>query len=172
MLLRVGRVGKPHGLRGEVKVVPETEDPTRLEQVAHLYLGESSEVARQYAVESVRFQPFKNGTTIILGLGEVDGIDAAQAIRGLFVYADEEDLPELSDDEWFLDDLIGMSVVLENEESIGTVSDVLELPSHPILVVAREGHSDAMVPAVPEFVLSVDPDANRIVIRPIEGLLD
>ncbi|MDX1546978.1 MAG: ribosome maturation factor RimM [Rhodothermales bacterium] len=171
-LLLVGRAGKPHGVRGEVKVIPETDDPARFDALETVYLGATPEGAVPYAVESVRTQHTKRGLTVLLKLAGLAGKDDAAALRGLAVYAHEADLPPLGDDEFFLHDLVGLAVFTDDDAAVGTVRDVMELPSHAVLVVAREGKADALVPAVPAFIDDIDFDAGRLVVNAIEGLFE
>ena len=170
--LLVGRVGRPHGVRGEVKVVPETDDPERFGDLEHVYLGRHADAATAYTVESVRYQHASRGLTVVLKLEGVASREAAEALRNQEVYAARDDLPPLAEDELFLHDLIGLAVVTEAGETVGTVSDVLQMPAHDLYVVARDGRADAMIPAVPEFVVEIDMDGGRLVVRPIEGLLE
>lgn len=172
-LLLVGRVGKPHGVRGELKVIPETDDPARFEDLATLFIGPSPAEAAPHGVEGVRFQQTKRGLTVLVRLDGVASVEAASALRRQEVYAREADLPPLGDDEFFLHDLVGLDVYTDAHEApLGTVRDVLDLPMHPVLVVARRGQPDVLVPAVPEFLDEVDLDAGRLVVRPIEGLIE
>ena len=172
-LLLVGQVGKTHGVRGEVKVIPETDNPEHFARLETVFLGPQPEAAAPYAVMSVRFQRGKRGLTVVLGLDGVETVEQAAALRRQAVFAREEDLPPLDADEFFFHDLIGLDVVTEQDEQVGVVTDVLELPAHPVYVVARPGQPDAMIPAVPAFIADVDVHgARRLVVRPIEGLLD
>lgn len=171
-LLLIGRVGKTHGVRGEVKVVPETDDPERFAALATVFIGSTPDTARAYTVASVRYQQSKRGTTIVLKLEGIDTMEAAATLRRLAVFAHEEDLPALEDDEYFFHDVIGLDVVTNRDALVGTVKEVLDLPAHPVFVVARPSRADVMIPAVPAFVADVDLDGGRLVIRPIEGLLD
>lgn len=171
-LLLVGRVVKAHGLRGEIKVAAETDDLARLEGIETLYLGRAPERAAPHAVTALRFQQTKRGPLALLQLKGVGTREGADALRKLFVYAAEVDLPPLEEGEAFVHDLIGLRVESEAGEPIGTVEDILQQPAHDVYVVAREGRPDAFVPAVEAFVVSLDLDARRLVIRPIEGLLD
>ena len=171
-LLIVGRTGKPHGVMGELKVIPETDDPDRIEALETLYLGSTPDSVQPYGVDSVRYQQTKHGLTVIVHLDGITDRDAASALRGQSVFAHEDDLPPLEDGEYYLHDLIGLSVRLESGDEIGKVADVMELPGHEVLVVARPGQPKAMIPAVPEFIDELDLEAGFLVVRPIEGLLD
>jgi 16S rRNA processing protein RimM len=171
-LLLVGRIGPAHGVKGEVKVVPETDDPARFANLDTVFVGEEAETAVPAQVESVRFQEGQHGTTPLVKLESISSREEAEEKRGLLVFARQEDLPPLEPGEFFLHSLQGMNVEGEDGERIGAVRDVIELPGHPILVIGRSGAPDAMIPAVPEFVVDVDLDAGRIVVRIIEGLLE
>lgn len=172
-LLLVGRVGKTHGLRGEVKVIPETDDLARFATLERVFLGQKPEDAAPHRVASVRFQQSKRGATVVLKLDGIETMEQAAALRRQAVFAFEEDLPPLDDDEFFLHDLIGLAVVTEQGEVVGVIKEVLDLPAHHVYVVKRPGKPDAMIPAVPAFIIDLDvDDAQRLVVRPIEGLLD
>ena len=171
-LLVIGRVWRAHGVQGEAKVIPETDDPARFETLERLYIGGQAETATAYAVEAVRYQQTKRGRVVLLKLVDVQTPEAVEALRQSLVFAAEGDLPPLEEDEFFLHDLVGLAVVTEEGEAVGTVRDVMEMPGHPLFVVEREGQPDAMIPAVAEFVTDVDAEAGRVTIRPIEGLLE
>ena len=168
----MGRVGKTHGLRGEVKVIPETDDPKRFEALETVFLGKTPTQATPHAIASVRLQHTKRGPTVVLKLKGVDTVDGAAALRRLSVFARREDLPPLADDEFFLHDLIGLDVLTDQGEAVGTMADVLEMPANNVYVVSRPGLPDALIPAVPAFIDEVDIEGGRLVVRPIEGLLD
>lgn len=171
-LLLVGRVWRPHGVKGELKVYPETDDPERFADLGAVYTGTTPNTAGKMGVESVRFQSTKKGTIVVLKLAGIDSREDADALRKASVYAAEDDLPSLADDEFFLHDLVGLAVESEDGVDIGTVDEVLDLPAQDILVVRRSDGSSAMVPVVAEFIVDIDLVSERIVIRPIEGLLD
>lgn len=171
-LLLVGTCGRPHGVQGEIKVVPETDDPERLAALAQVYVGSSPETAQPRTVEAVRFQPTKRGLAALMRFKGVVGREGADALRGQAVFADQADLPPLDEGEVFLHDLIGLSVVTEAGEAVGTVTDVLPGTAHPLFVVQRDGKPDALVPDVEEIVTTIDLDAEQITIAPPEGLLD
>ena len=171
-LLLVGRVGKTHGIRGEVKVIPETDDPKRFGALETVFLGKTPEQVEPHAVASVRIQHTKRGPTVVLKLAGIDTVDGAATLRRLSVFARQEDLPPLADDEFFLHDLIGLDVMTDQGEAVGMITDVLEMPANNVYVVARPGRADALIPAVPAFIDEVDVEGGRLVVRPIEGLLE
>ena len=171
-LLLLGRVYRAHGLSGEIKVIPETDDPARFETLSALYVGRTPRTARLANVQGVRYQHARKGTLVILKLKTVDSREAAETLRGALLYAPADALPEPDADEFYLRDLVGLTAIEENGDRIGVVEDVLTFPGQDMLVIARDRQSSAMVPAVPEFVTAVDLEAGRITLRIIEGLFD
>ena len=169
-LRQIGVVTRPHGLRGEVKVRPETDDPARFETLDHVLLGADPDQAQSFRIEGVRFQEMQVGTAVVLSLEGVSSRESAQELGGLSVWVEESALPPLDDDEVYVSDLVGMEVWEGKERLAGTVVDVLDLPAQPVLVVRRTSGGDALVPFVPDLIESVDD--SRIVVRPVEGLLD
>lgn len=171
-LIQVGFVFRAHGMEGELKINPEfTDDPARFEQLETVYLGKSPRAVIRHAIVSVRYQETKRGTTVILGLSDVDSRTAAEEVMKQKVFALEEDL-ELADDEVFIHELVGLEVVDEEGERYGTVANYLEMPAQDVFVVRRPDQGEAMVPAVEDFIVEVDLEGGRLLVRPIEGLFD
>jgi 16S rRNA processing protein RimM len=176
-LLLMGRIGRVHGIRGEVKVIPETDDPERFGLVERLYLGDRPEAARPVAVEHVRFQYPKGRTVVLLTLVGMDTIEQAETIRGLSVFASMDDLPPLDDGEAYLHDLLGMTVVEVDDdgepvgEPLGTLTDVFDA-AHLLFEVSRPGRPPVLLPDVEEFVVALDLPGRRLLVRPPAGLFD
>ena len=171
-LLIVGQIVKAHGLKGECKVVPESDDPNRLLNLKRLWIGLTPQTARPYKVESARLQTSKRGITALMRFSGINTVNDVQALGKLPVFAHLEDLPPLQPGEFFLHDLVGAAVVMDDGAPVGRLKDILDTPSYDIYVVERSGKQDALIPAVPEFVITKDINIGRIVIRPIDGLLD
>jgi 16S rRNA processing protein RimM len=173
----MGRCGRAHGVRGEVKVFPETDDPARFGALRRVFVGPSAGEARAHEVARARFQPQKGRTLVLLDLADVRSREEAEALAGQYVYAAEEDLPALEAGEVYLHDLIGLAVWTVGEdgapaEAVGTVRDVLTGGAQLLLTVARDGAPDVLVPDVPEIVRDVDVPAGRILVDPPEGLFE
>ncbi len=170
-LVLVGRVIATHGIRGELKVLTESDEPERLVGLRTVRIGAAVDSARELAVESARIQILKRGKALLLRLEQVDSMEAAAALDGYQVYALQEAL-ELEADEHFVHDLVGAQVDLEDGRPLGTVADILQSSAQDVLVIRRPDAPDALVPFVKEFVLAVHVEDARIVIRPIAGLID
>lgn len=171
-LIRLGQIFRPHGVHGELKVAPETDDPTRFEALDTVYVGPDEGRVTLHRITSVRYQETKRGITVILQLDGIADRGDAEVVAKQHLYATEDALPPLEEDELFVHDLIGLDVVTEDGETVGTLSNVLPMPAHDIYVVHRPGHAEQMIPAVDDFIVEIDLEAGRLVVRPIEGLLD
>jgi 16S rRNA processing protein RimM len=112
----------------------------------------------------------QSGVAVVLSLEGLASRESAEEVSGLAVWAEEDALPPLEDDEVFVSDLVGLEVHDSDGRRAGVVSDVLDLPAQCILVVRRDAGGDALVPFVPGLIESVD--ESRIVVRDVEGLLD
>ena len=171
-MVQIGFVFRPHGMKGELKVNPEqTDDPARYEELETVYVGRTPHQVTTHAIASVRYQQTKRGVTVILGLADIESRDAAEEVTKLRVFAHEDDL-ELAEDEVFIHDLVGLDVVTEEGESLGTVANYMEMPAQDVFVVRRPDHGEAMIPAVEDFIVEVDIDGGKLVVRLVEGLID
>lgn len=171
-LVQVGFVFRPHGLTGELKIDPEhADDPERFETLPVVFLGPHPRRVTKHAITSVRYQQTKRGTTVLLGLDDVETRDAAEAVTKFKVFATEEDL-ELGEAELFVHDLVGMEVVTEGGTVLGTIANFTQMPAQDVLVVRKADGGQAMIPVVDDFLLDIDEDAERVTVRPIEGLME
>ena len=173
-LILIGLVGKPHGFRGEVKVRPETDDPDRYVDLERVWVGATPEAARELRLDGVRFQYPKGRTVVLLGFEGVDTQEAVEELRGANVYALQDELPALADGEVYVHDLIGLAVIEVDEGGaevgeIGTVRDVFE-GAQLLYQIRRADGSDVLLPDVDAFVLGIDLDAGRMLVRPPEGI--
>ena len=171
-LVRVGFVFRPHGVHGELKVDPEdTGDPTRYETWERVFVGREPQAVTRHAITGVRYQETKRGTTVILTLDGIASRDDAEAITKATVFVLDDDL-DLDEEEVFIHDLIGLDVETEDGTPVGTVVNLLELPAHEVLVVQQSQGGEALIPVVDDFIAEFNLDARRVVVRPIDGLLD
>ena len=171
----VGRIGRAHGLRGDVAVEVRTDDPgLRFSPGALLYVAaESSDGAKDPArpetlvVVAARWH---SGRLLLRFEGIVDR-DAAERVRGLLLEVEQDpaELP-LTGDEFYDHQLVGLAAHLMTGELLGSVTDVLHVPGQDLLVVTTED-GEAMIPFVAEIVTEVDVVTGRLVVDPPEGLI-
>ena len=170
MQLVVGRVGRPHGLRGEVIVEVRTDDPAQ-RFVAGASLDADPPERGPLTVAAVRWH---SGRLLVRFAGCEDR-SAAEALRGTVLAIDSDRLSPLADPEEFYDhDLIGLTVITVNGEQVGSVADVLHHGQDTLVI---EGHgsrhgAEILVPFVAPIVPAVDVAGGRLVIDPPPGLLD
>ena len=153
--LEAGEIVSTHGVRGEMKILPWADGPEFLLDYNRVRIG-----TKEYAVESCRIQKTCN----LLKVSGIDSMEAAQAMRGKVVQIYREDAPA---DLIFAAELIGVRVEANGQE-IGEVADVLDYPGNKVYVV--KGEHEYMIPAVKQFVLSIDVDANLMQVQLIEGM--
>jgi 16S rRNA processing protein RimM len=167
MQLVVGRVGRPHGLRGEVTMDVRTDDPVGRFTVGSVLMTDPVERG-PLTVAAARWH---SGRLLVTFEGCQDR-DAAEALRNTLLQIDSADLEALADPEEFYDhDLIGLDVVTVSGEPVGTVADVLH-HGQDLLVVEGTGGAEVMIPFVAALVPEVDVASGKLVIDPPPGLLD
>ena len=153
--IEAGEIVTTHGVRGEVKVLTWLDSPELLCEFDRCRIG-----GKEFRMESVRVQKTCN----LVKLSGVDTMEAAQAMRGKVVELFREDIDE---DVIFGAELIGVEVY-EEDTLLGKVTDVLDYPGNSVYVVS--GEHEYMIPAVNQFILSTDLDANRMQVKLIEGM--
>jgi 16S rRNA processing protein RimM len=166
--LVVGRIGRAHGVKGEVAVEVRTDDPD-----SRFAIGSSlrTDPAERGPLTVVRSRPH-SGRLLVLFEGVADR-DAAESLRGTLLTVDSADSRPLDDpDEFYDHELMGLEVVTLDGSPVGEVTDVLHPPGPDLLVVGREDGGEVLVPFVRDIVPTVDVPAGRLVVDPPPGLLD
>lgn len=171
--LVVGRLRKPHGLKGEVAVFPLTDSPGDVFVVGRcLQLADlaGAEVGDCLVVESVRAY-HREWLLKFEGIDSRTALDQLPGLRGLFVTAAADELPAPAEGEVYYHELVGFAVHLEDGIAVGLVSEVYDLPSGPTLEV-QGPKREFMLPFVKEFVGPIDREARRLTVRPPKGLIE
>ena len=164
---RVGVITSTHGLKGEVKVFPTTDEPERFRKLKEIIMDTGKERTTLHPV-SVRF--FKN--MVILKFREFDSVDQVEGLRQAELYVARKDALPLSENENYIADLIGLSVAEDTEgRIIGTLTDVLQTAANDVYVVDMDG-KEVLLPSIPECILNVDLEAGIITVHLMDGLLD
>lgn len=164
--LQVGVISSTHGVRGEVKVFPTTDDVTRFKQLKKVYLDTGREML-PLEIQNVKF--FKQFA--ILKFKGIDNINDIEKYRGRSLWIDREDAVDLDEDEYFIADMIGMKVYTEDGALFGTLRDVMETGANDVYIVDSEAHGEVLLPAIKECILDVDMDEERMTIHLMEGLV-
>ena len=161
--IKIGKIVNTVGLKGEVKVYNYSDSIEIYETIESRYVED-----RLTVIENVRAQ--KN--MVILKLEGADDRNAAEALRGKELYITDDDLPELPEGQYYVRDLIGMSVAEEDGNLLGHVTDVLQNTAQDIFEVESENGKKLLIPKVEQFVLDIDAEKREITVRLIEGMLD
>lgn len=165
-LLQVGVISSTHGIRGEVKVFPTTDDVKRFKKLKEVILDTGREHL-VLEVESVKF--FKQFA--ILKFRGIDHINEIEKYKGKSLFVDRKHAVELKKNEYFIADLIGLTVYTEDGEKFGVMKDVLETGANDVYIIDSLKHGEVLVPAIKQCILSVDMEEGRMVIHLMEGLV-
>lgn len=164
----VGRVLRPHGVRGELRVGVITDYPEQLGQHAYFYLAypDSPDAVRRYLVERLRFHQ----KVLLLKLGGCDDRTAAEELRGMLVQIPIEEAVPLEEGEYYHFQLIGVQVETESGEGLGQVVEVIETGANDVYVV-RGPRGQVLLPAVDDVILDLDLESKWMVVHLLPGLL-
>lgn len=168
-LLSVGQITSTHGLKGEVKVYPTTDDPeVRFKQLKEVILKTPKEEI-PVTVRSVRFS--KN--LALLKFEGIDGIDAVEKYKGAYICVPRDQAQKLGPDEYYEADLIGMEVVSDEGMKLGILSRVMHTGANDVYEIdlEKEDSKSFLIPAIKECIKEVDVDSGLMTIHVMEGLL-
>lgn len=162
----LGKVTRPHGIRGEVKIYPFSGQPDNFLDYRKIYISpEGDEERIPYTIEQARVQ----GRTVILKLDGCTGRDCSEALVGSEVWLERSDLPQLDESEYYWADLEERLVRTEEGLELGRVTGILDTGAHDILSVTGKGH-EYLIPIRKEFIVRIDD--NEVVLRLPPGLLE
>ncbi|MBX3331633.1 MAG: 16S rRNA processing protein RimM [Nitrospira sp.] len=163
----VGRIERPFGVKGEVKVRPLSDVPGRFEGLRTVNLLARNGQTLETSVTHVR----RAGAEFILGLTGLTTPEDASLWRGGFIQTIRGSVPELPNGQYYECDLIGLAVFTEKSQSIGVLEEIWDLPGNPVFVV-RQGAKEILIPAAKELISNVDLEARKMTVRLIDGLGD
>ena len=164
--LRVGVISSTHGLKGEVKVFPTTDDPERFRKLKTVFLDTGKDY-QLLTITGVRF--FKN--QVILKFKEFQDINEVERYRGRDLLIKREQAVPLGENENFIVDLIDLEVFDDTEQRLGILTDVLQTGANDVYVVETEEGKEILLPAIPSCILEVDMENGRMLVHVPEGLL-
>ena len=166
-LLKVGVITTTHGVRGEVKVYPTTDDPRRFRRLKEVVLDTGKE-KMNLEIEGVKF--FKQ--FVILKFKGLDNINYIEKYRQKSLYVTRKNAVRLQRDEYFIADLIGLKVQDEDGKELGTVKDVIETGANDVYEVEMADGKSLLLPAIKQCILNVDVENGTMQVHVLEGLLD
>ena len=164
--LQVGAITSTHGIRGEVKVFPTTDDPARFKKLKKVIL-DTGKRQIDMEIQSVRF--FKQ--FVIVKFKGIDNINDVEQYKGSSLFVSRENAVSLEENEYYIADLIGMEVFTE-EGHFGIVKDVMETGANDVYIVDSKEHGEVLIPAIHDCILDVDLDEQKMTIHLLPGLID
>ena len=171
-LYQVGAITQTHGIRGEVKVFPMTDDVSRFKNMKELILDTGKE---QIVLEVTSARQQKN--LVILKFKGIDNINDVEKYKGCGLFVTKENRVKCKKDEYFIADLIGLRAIDEEGEAFGTISDVIQTGANDVYVITTKQGEEVMIPAIKDCILEVsveeqDGQAGYVRIHLLPGLLD
>lgn len=161
--LVIGQVGKPHGVRGDIRVSPHTDNPQRFAWLDKVYIGDVD--PRPVRVEEVRFHK----SWVLLKLEGYDDRTAAASLRGELLQVPMDQAIPLEENEYFLFELIGMFVFSDAGEELGELVQVIETGANNVFVI-KGSRGELLIPDTAEVVVDIDFEGHRMTVHLMEGL--
>lgn len=164
--LEVGQIVNTFGIKGEVKVIPFTDNINRFDDLKKVYVKTKKE-DKLYKVENVRYH--KN--MVLLKLEGIDNPEQAELLKNAFLEIDREDAVPLKEGQFFIADLIGLEVYTDEGKLLGKVDDIYNTGANDIYVVKDELGKQVLLPGIPEVLKEVDLEKGKITVHLIQGLM-
>ena len=153
----IGTIVAPHGVRGDIRILPQTEHPEQFLDLDYLLLDDG----RTLHLTNARFHK----RMALVKCREVNNMNEAELLRGKNVFIRTEDLPELEEGEFYVADLLGCKVIDTAGAEIGELKDVISTGSNDVYVVKTAGAKELLVPALKQHVKEINPEERRIVVE-------
>lgn len=164
--LRVGVISSTHGIKGEVKVFPTTDDSKRFEDLKEVILDTGKEYI---PLEIAGVKYFKK--LVILKFKGIDNINDIEKYKGKDLLVTRENALELKEDEYFIFDLIDSDVITEDGNKLGVLTEILTTGANDVYVVKTDNNKEILLPAIKECILNVDVSNKKITVHLMDGLL-
>jgi 16S rRNA processing protein RimM len=161
-LVAVGRVLRPHGVRGDLLLQAITDFPERLSEVDTVYVGEAAE---PHPLQGARL----HRNQLLLHLADCHDRDCAEAYRGQLIQIRVDSVPPLPKGRYYHHEVLGLEVVTDEGETLGPVADILETGANDVWVVRAEG-GEILLPAIKSVILKVDVAEGRVTVHLMDGL--
>lgn len=167
--LMLGKVLRPHGVRGELRLSILTDYPERVNDLETVYIGKDidDDRAKPYTVSNARLHQ----KYILLTLDEVQGRDAAERYRDLFVMVTLEDAVPLDEGEFYLFEVVGCDVKTDDGKTLGKIRDVLETGANDVYVIDTDEYGDVLLPVIEDTIIEHDIENGVVHVKLLDGLL-
>ena len=166
-LVSIGEIIKPHGIKGELKILLFNEESRSLKENQKIFLDNNSNKFFKYKIERISYSFKKNK----IKLFEINTMNEAEMLRGFILNISREDFPKLKDNEFYLNDLLDFRLVDSINNKFGIVINILHLPANDVLVVIFN-KKEYLIPLIKDVVKKIDMKNREIIIDPLKGLFD
>lgn len=166
-MFRIGVITSTHGLKGEVKVFPTTDDVQRFKQLKSCIIKTKRE---NIEVEKNSCKFFKN--MVILSFKGYDSIEKIERFKGCELYVSREQAVPLEEDEFYIADVIDMEVVTEDGKHLGVLDDVLQTGANDVFVVKMADKKEVLIPVIKDCIMDIDYDNKIVTVRLMKGMID
>ena len=164
--LEVGQIVNTFGIKGQVKVVPFTDDIKRFDELKQIYIQKNNSL-EPFEIEEVKYH--KN--MVLLKLKGIDTIEQAEKLRNYYIKIDRKDAKKLPEGTYFIVDLIGLEVYTDENKLLGILDDIYNTGSSDIYVVKDELGKQILLPAIKDVVKTIDLENRKIIVHIIKGLI-
>lgn len=167
--ITIGKIIGAHGIRGEVKIFPITDNVRRFNKLKHCYLTkEDGSVVSEVDIKGCR----NDRGNVLMSIADLDDRTAAEKLKGLYIAVDREDAVKLPKDTYFIADLVGMSVICDTIGSLGTIDDVFETGANQVLSVKRKGKQPLLIPFLKVICYEIDASDKIMKVKLPDGLYE
>jgi len=164
--IAIGQIVNTHGLKGEVKLYPYTNQKTVLMNLSEVLLYDQKR--KRYLLAKVK-NVRKGPKTYLVKFEGIESIEDAEKLKGYKVYVLLSELPKPEKDEYYFYEVMGCEVVLENGESLGKVTDIIETGANDVLVV-KKGKKETLIPMIKRYVVKLDKEERKITVKAMEWI--
>ncbi len=163
-LVKIGKIAKPHGVRGTLKVLPLTDDKTRYNKLKKIYI-QTRHGIKEFDILAVRYQD----KFVLLDLVGIETMTEAEGYIGNYIAIEKKDRMPLDENTYYIEDLIGLNVY-EEETYLGKLIDVMQPGSNDVYIITLEDGKELLLPAIKSVILEVDIDLGLMKVNVPEGL--
>lgn len=156
-LITIGKIVAPHGVRGDVRILPLTDFPDRFQDLKAAFVDDVG----QLELESAR----QHNKMILLKFSTINSMNDAERLRGKLIKIGRQDLIKLPEGQYYIFDIIGLTVVTEDGTELGRITDVLQPGSNDVYVIEQQGKQDLLIPAIKEVVKKIDIAGKQMVVK-------
>ncbi len=163
----VGKIVNTQGIKGEVRVLPTTDDVSRFELLDFVYVDKKGNI-QKYEIENIRYHK----QFVIIKFKGIDDMTTGETLKNTEIKITEDMALPLGEDEYYISDLYSMEVVTDDGELLGTIQDIIFTGANDVYVVRNDESekSEILIPAIKQCILNVDKENNKMTVKLLEGL--